>query len=105
MEELLGQCADYPEYGRVRNFRLHRTRIQLSLAELSIRREPEGAERPLPRRKLDSFRFTVSVEPDEAATSAIAEPVDVEEPPYLHPGEPGDFSCDCLQVVRRKTQE
>jgi hypothetical protein len=109
-EELIGACAEYPEYGRIRTFRLRGMRITLGLADITfVLREPSGAEVSSPP-ALESFRFDLRVEPDGTAGSAIAEPVPYVEPEYAHPDNPGDRSklCDTVSLhdvpTTRKTR-
>ncbi len=77
LSELEGKCGSYPEYGRVRNFRLRGMRLTLSLAF-------GGSERGSGRRPGGPFAATLRVEiraaPDPTALSQIAEDV-----PYRSP--------------------
>ncbi len=104
-EELLGACGRYPEYGRVRHFRLRRMRLTFEFSDLrferrSIREVWEG--KPA---ELRSFHFGVRVEPDPGALSTIAEPAPFAEPPslseplYTHPEAPKVSSRRCDVVV------
>jgi hypothetical protein len=94
-EELVGSCADYPEYGRVRNFQLRRMKITLALSDIVLNQSTQ------PRPTLKAFDLGISVVPDSAATSAIAAPVSYKEPPYAHPGDNKDHSRICGIVLRR----
>jgi hypothetical protein len=78
-QELVGRCADYVEYGRIRSFRLRGTRLRLEFSNVKTVKSPESATRgPW---ALRSFRVRVSVEPDRGARSPIAEGVKVAVPP------------------------
>jgi hypothetical protein len=94
------KCADYPEYGALRHFRLRGMRLSLQLEDIRFKSEPvpgtPGVERPA----LRAFRFSFKVERDPSATSEIAEMVPFVEPPYRNPGTPGDYSRVC-EVQKR----
>lgn len=77
--ELLGKCATYPEYGRVRNFQLRSMRVRLELSNMVFRASAPTASRV--GRGLASFRLAVSVQPDPNALSPIAQPPAVPAPP------------------------
>lgn len=68
-EELVGACGDYPEYGRVRHFRLRG--FELTLAAENLRVDTRGLAR---------FDFLVKVRPDASAKASRPE-----SPGYLHP--------------------
>src|SRR5215831_15706624 len=53
--ELMGACADYPEYGRLRMFRLRGMRLTLEVRDVKLRRNNEAAA-DVPW-NLDSFQF------------------------------------------------
>jgi hypothetical protein len=100
VEELQGKCGDYPEYGRVRHFRLRGMKITLSINDLKIKANADHAikkESP----QIQSFRFDLLVEPDPAALSEIAEPVPYAEPPRVHPEDKNDMSRNCETVILR----
>jgi len=79
VQELRGRCADYPEYGRVRTFRLRGMRLRLELSNVRVVRSIDNATRgPW---VLSSFRLLVSAEPDVDARGAIAERVGAAAPP------------------------
>lgn len=81
-ESLYGQCADYPEYGRVRHFRLRGMKLTVELSRITF----ERAHRPGDLEEselLKSFRLEVAIERDPSALSTIAEDVPFAEPPSL----------------------
>jgi hypothetical protein len=88
-EELVGQCAEYPEYGRTRAFLLRGMRIVLELSNISLDRDAK------PRPLLRAFDFRIVVRPSRRAVSSIAAPIRVKEPPFKHPGDDKDHSLDC----------
>lgn len=100
-EELVGDCANYPEYGRARHFRLRKMRITFLFDDVTFKpfRSPDG--RSVKRREFESFRFTLRVESDVRALSAIAEPVPFAEPPRANPKDPDDFTLDCDVILKR----
>jgi len=78
-QELVGDCANYLEYGRVRNFRLRGMQIRFEFHNVKVIRSTESATRgPI---ALKSFRFVVRAWPDPSARSAIAETVTAPKPP------------------------
>jgi hypothetical protein len=74
-EELVGPCANYPEYGRARSFRLRRMKITLGLSDIKL------DQSALPRPALKAFRLRISVAPDPAATTPIAASISYKEQP------------------------
>jgi hypothetical protein len=92
-EELVGRCAEYPERGAVRQFRLRAMRITLALRDVVFSRADATP-------RLQSFRLEVEVTPDPAAKSKITEPVPYRYPPYVHPESKTDFTLNCSKVLR-----
>lgn len=86
-DELLGKCADYPEWGRVRHFRLRGMRLTLSIADLV--RDHKG--------NASSYRLSVNVEPDHEAISSIAGLSQFGEPEY----DEVRHTSACQKVVRQ----
>jgi len=100
-EELVGKCADYPEYGRVRHFRLRGMKLTLAMSDLKFKaNNGKGGREQRPQ--LNSFRFDIQVEPDSTAKSAIAEPAPFAEPPRTHPENPKDTALNCEVVKSRR---
>ena len=94
---LRGQCADYPDWGRIRSFRLRGMRLTFVLSNMKFAIDPTD---PLSRKTeplLESFQFKVTVVPDPKAHSAIAAPS-----AYELPREGGDGSLDCTVPVKRR---
>lgn len=78
-QELVGDCANYLEYGRMRNFRLRGMQIRFEFLNVKVIHSTDSATRgPI---ALKSFRFIVSAWPDPSVRSAIAETVNVPKPP------------------------
>ncbi len=94
-EELVGSCADYPEYGRTRTFKLRGMDITIGLSTIVVEQSTH------PRPTLKSFNLQISIVPDPAATTPIAAPVSYKEPPYRHPGDNNDHSRECAVVLRK----
>ena len=93
-EELRGDCADYPEFGRIRQFRLRGMKLTLTISEFEFR---EGGEKDIRRKDgpiLKSFRFDIQVDVDVSATSEIAAPVNYAYPSRQHPYAE-DMSLQC----------
>lgn len=79
--ELVGTCASYAEYGRIRNFRLRGMRLQLALTQVRFDSHLPSTAPPLG--ELASFRLSVTVQKDASATSEIAEPAVVKGLPAI----------------------
>jgi hypothetical protein len=85
--ELVGECAHYPEYGLVRHFRLRGFQLEISLSNLEMSASTNPSS-PIP----DYALVTVSLHRDPTARTAKAE-----QPGYLDPrGDP----LQCHQVRR-----
>lgn len=78
--QLRGKCAEYPEFGRVRTFRLRGFRLTLAAPDVKIDQSGE----------VTNFRLGVSLKPDESATGSIAQ-----RPDYLSPYGQGR-SCETI---------
>lgn len=100
-EELVGQCGDYPEYGRIRHFRLRGMLITLTFSEVHFKNSRDGNLKSGSHPEFESFQFDLTVEPDSAASSAITERVPFVEPPRAHPSDPNDFTRKCDQVIKK----
>ncbi|MBZ5647110.1 MAG: hypothetical protein LAN37_07810 [Acidobacteriia bacterium] len=101
-EELLGRCADYPEYGRIRTFRVRGMVVRLALSHVRFvlgRRYGRGKRIPL----VHSFDLEVGVVPDDRILSAIDEDVPFAPPPFKKNSgeEGGTVSLNCDKVDRR----
>jgi len=77
-DELVGACGDYPEFGRIRHFRLRGMLITLEAQDPEIREE-----------SLAYFKLRISVKNQPSAHSLLAE-----RSGYLHPDK------DCTNVRR-----
>lgn len=77
--QLLGQCGKYPEYGRVRNFRLRGFKLTIEMKSLVIKSD-----------KLEYFIMKISVVSDPSATRRRAESTG-----YLRPGREG-----CKKILK-----
>ncbi len=99
VQEIIGQCADYPEYGRIRHFKLRKMEITLSI------RNPEFEDIGYSKKgrpKLKSFSFDIEVKSDQKITGEITEPVPYLEPPQANPNDPNDFTLKCDVILRKK---
>ena len=77
-EELCGDCAQYPEYGRHRTFRLRGMRLSLQFEDLRFKDEPAPVGRGAPQ--LLSYSLSITVEPDARALLPIVAPSGYLEP-------------------------
>lgn len=103
-EEIEGKCADYPEFGRVRHFRLRGIKITLTISDVVFRAHSEKALARKEGSLLKSFRFDVKVEVDSKATSAISEPIPYQYPPRRQPGTE-DMSLDCERSAMKASPD
>lgn len=78
--ELVGACGEYPEFGRIRHFKLRGMSITLSLDQVRLT-PPESTTKGRTGWRLVSFQLRVSIRPDATAKSNIAEPSNAVEPP------------------------
>jgi hypothetical protein len=101
-DEMIEKCANYPEYGRVRHFRLRRMKIIFAFDELRFKSFEDPSRPKLKKFEFQSLRFTLRVERDPAAHSSIAESTPLAYPPSAHPEDPNDFSLNCDVVMNRK---
>lgn len=73
--ELYGPCGDYPEWGRLRHFRLRGMLITLRFFDPQfVSVQGAAAIGRQPPVKLQSYKLRFTVEPDPRATGARAEP-------------------------------
>jgi hypothetical protein len=100
-EDLVGRCADYPEHGRVRHFRLRDMKLTFVYSDLHLEKWPPEGPTGIRLPRLLSFRFSVRVEPDPTAVSTIAEPVPFAEPPPIHTADPNIILPNCDKVIRQ----
>lgn len=77
-DEIKGRCAAYPEYGRVRTFRLRGMQLRLELSDIVFASTEVDY---LKNVRLKSFRFKFEAKPDSSVSTALAECPNV--PPCL----------------------
>jgi len=85
-DEVIGDCGDYPEYGRIRHFRLRGFELTLSAIE------PVYDE----KKQLQSFTLKVSLRRDDGIKSSYTQ-----QPGYLTPYKEGR---NCKQVLKGNDQ-
>jgi len=78
--EVVGSCAEYPEFGRIRHFRLRGMLLTLTLNHIRLA-PPTTTAKGKVGWEFVSFHLRVSVRSDPSAKSAICEPPNVMEPP------------------------
>jgi hypothetical protein len=89
-DELHGACADYPEYGLVRHFRLRGMRLTMRFEDVVFK--SEGCSRsPC----LASYKLALEVDPDPTAHTDVAESSGYLDPNVQRPGE--HRSCSQVQ--------
>lgn len=99
IEEITGKCADYPDYGRVRNFKLRGMNLTLEIKDFKIKPASSAENAPWYVERIKELTLYVTVTPDPKALSEIAEPTKYVEPPRAHPGDPNDKSLNCEKVL------
>jgi hypothetical protein len=88
--DVIGKCADYPEYGAVRQFHLRGMEINFRYRNIIFSKATtKNGVTPI-----SSFRFDIEVKRDPSAVTAIAAPVNVDRPRALPDG-----LRDCQDVV------
>jgi len=92
--DLIGDCAKYPEYGAVRHFSLRGMRLTMSFKSVRFVASTGGTSPGLA-----SYSLELNVEPDQRATSAIAESSGYLDPHVSRPG----VSRSC-SVIQRGTE-
>lgn len=92
-EQLIGKCADYPEYGKIRVFRLRKMKIQMILDNINFVKDTVRGEL-----KIEGLDFNLTIDNDPTALSRIAEPVIYKEPALTDckNGEKICFKCDSI---------
>jgi hypothetical protein len=73
--QLVGRCADYPEYGAIRHFRFRGLRVTFAFSDLQWGAMIRGSP------ALNAFMFTLSAVPDPTAHTTEAAIVHVVKPP------------------------
>ncbi len=81
-DEMIGDCGNYPEYGRLRHFRLRGFELTLSAIEPVFNKQNQ----------LESFKLKVSLRRDDKIKSAQAE-----QTGYLSPYKEG---MSCKKIVK-----
>jgi hypothetical protein len=94
--DLWGACYDYPEWGRTRHIRLRGMRMTMQFNDVHFERTGISAEAD---EVLRSFRFTLRIEPDEKAVSAVAEPPPFANPLKEEPGSTTSISNGCTKII------
>jgi hypothetical protein len=74
LEELTGKCAEYPDYGRVRHFRLRGMNLTLEIKNLKIKSGSSAENVPWYVDRIEKLDLDVIITPDPKASSEIAEP-------------------------------
>ncbi len=84
IEEMSGNCADYPEYGRLRHFKLRGMNLTLEVKDFQVELGSRERNAPWYRDRIKELAFEISVTPDPKATSEIAEPTGLARPPAVN---------------------
>ncbi len=77
-EHLRPGCAQYPEWGDTRTFRLRGMKLTLSVRDINFIKPSDGKD------ILQSFTFSVSVRKDNDAQTSIARAPETPEPPWFY---------------------
>jgi hypothetical protein len=95
-EELIGECGDYPDFGRVRTFRMRGMILTLMISDLVISSNTQDKAF-----KDAAFTFEIKVLPDSKATSDNPEPSRYAAPLYRNKDNPFTIHRDCRRVIER----
>jgi hypothetical protein len=98
--EITGKCADYPDYGRVRNFKLRGMSLTLALSDLKIIADSTNSGNKL-RDYLKELNLEINVVADSSAVSEIAEPSRYRDPVFRNPKNPNELTRDCSKILMR----
>jgi hypothetical protein len=99
VQDLSGRCAEYPEYGKIRHFRLRKMNITIEIKNFKLEKGSSVNNSPINRDRIKELDLIVTVEPDNTATTEIAEPTKYIEPPRLHPENTNDTTKKCDTVL------
>ncbi len=102
LSELVGKCGDYPEYGKIRHFRLRGMNLTLEISKLIVEPGSKAYNRPWPTDRIKELDLKITIVSDPKSSSAIAEKTIYLEPPRRNPNDPNDRSRDCERVLTRK---
>jgi hypothetical protein len=80
LNQVVGQCADTPDWGAERTFVLRRMRLTLAVHDVRFGGSVEHPE-------VQSFKFSYGIEPDERAVSPIALKAGTSEPAWFASGD------------------
>jgi len=101
VEDLVGSCAEYPEYGRTRNFRLREMNLTLEIKDFQIEPGSRAKNAPWNRDRIKELNLVVTVASDPTAATEIAEPSKYIEPTRLHPEDINDSLKNCDTVLSK----
>ena len=101
IEELKGKCAEYPEYGRIRHFRLRGMNLMLEIKAFKIKPGSSAENSPWNRDRIKELELYVTITPDAKALSEIAEPTKYIRLPSAHPEDPNDLLQNCDKVLMK----
>ncbi len=95
--ELYCECGSYPEYGRVRHFRLRGMGVTIEFQDVVFESTRAGC--PFPEAKLVSYKLRLTVEKDPSASRDIAE-----SSGYLGPWRKGQDPPRSCKTVQEGTE-
>jgi hypothetical protein len=97
IEEITGKCADYPDYGKIRKFRLRGMNLTLKIIDLNlvINTDENGKK----YEAIENLDLEVSIVSDSTAISEIAEPTKFVEPLFRDPKDPNKLIRDCNKIL------
>ncbi|HEV2387690.1 MAG TPA: hypothetical protein VGS20_10605 [Candidatus Acidoferrales bacterium] len=99
--QIFGRCAEYPEWGNVRHFRLRGMGLTLKYGDVRWSEKPDPGHPSVKLHVPISMRFGVVAMRDPTAVSMIAEPVPYAEPPWAPTEDPQVVIEDCSKVTRQ----
>jgi hypothetical protein len=97
LEELEGKCAEYPEYGVLRHFRLRGMSLVIAVSHLRVEHPVDHNSLPVMRDRIKELELTVTVVPDPRVSSEITEPSE-----YVQPSRNPNNTLNCDKIIKRK---
>lgn len=100
INQLIGECGTYPEYGRVRHFRFRGMKITLKISNLNFEEEKGAASNKFFLLKLHDFEFTIDVKSEPNVTNNFAATTEYKAPKLIQDNRSSGFIYDCSKIRR-----
>jgi hypothetical protein len=99
IEEITGECTDYPEYGRLRDFKLRGMNLRFEIKNINLSTDINKEGKKIT--SIKDVEIEISIVSDPTAISEIAEPTKYIEPLFRDPKNPNKFIRDCGKVLMK----